>query len=233
MSLASRLTNDRYEEYRPSPLKEENSWELRKQYKDASALLEDEIPPENPPENVSDEVLEQIHDSDSLDVHKQRPSDGLIVEISWEMWKAFRAHRETLEPPTTDVVEATYKNIILGEMLERLDVIAQREDNWDGLGSLKPNKISLDRADCIMVKLLDSVISNRYEWIDPYICSDEDGYVTVEWTGGKRQLYLRIEEGEVEYITLERINTKRKMGGDTIRGDDCFEIWKWLINEQQ
>ena len=119
------------------------------------------------------------------------------------------------------------------EMLERLNVIAQREDNWDELGSMKPNRISLDRAEVIMMKLLDSVISNGDKWVKPYICSDEDGYVTVEWTGGKRQLYLRIEEDEVEYITLERINTKRKMGGDTIRGDDCFEIWKWLIDEQQ
>ena len=226
-------TNNLYKGYNSLPLKQENSWELRKQYKDASALLEDEIPFGNPPENVSDEVLEQIHDSDSLDVHKQRPSNWLFAGISWEAWKELLPFRETEVSPTTDVVEATYKNIILGEMLERLDVIAQRADNWDGLGSLKPNKISLDRADCIMMKLLDSVISNGVEWTEPYICSDEDGYVTVEWTGGKRQLYLRIEEDEVEYITLERINTKRKMGGDTIRGDDCFEIWKWLINEQQ
>ena len=232
MSLASRLTNDRYEEYRPSPLKEENSWEPRKQYKDASALLEDEIPFGNPPENVSDEVLEQIHDSDSLDVHKQRPSNWLFAGISWEAWKELLPFRETEVSPTTDVVEATYKNIILGEMLERLDVIAQREDNWDGLGSLKPNKISLDRADCIMMKLLDSVISNRYEWIDPYICSDEDGYITVEWYGDERELHLRIEEDEIEYTHLESVDTKMKAHVDTIGDDDCFALWKWLTNEQ-
>ena len=164
--------------------------------------------------------------------HRILEEDSVI--IPWDDNSVFSPlPSEAVSPTGNADLGHVYKDIILGKFSERFDVVAQREDNWDGLGSLKPNKISLDRADCIMMKLLDSVISNRYEWRDPYICSDEDGYITVEWTGGKRQLYLRIEEDEVEYITLERINTKRKMGGDTIRGDDCFEIWKWLINEQQ
>ena len=126
------------------------------------------------------------------------------------------------------------KSILSSEIAQRLNDIAQREDNWDGLGSLKPKEISLERTQHIMEKLLDSVISERKEdvWFSPFISSDEDGYVTVEWTGGKRELHLRIEENEIECITLEKINTTRKMGGDTIPGDDCFETWKWLINEQ-
>ena len=157
-----------------------------------------------------------------------------VVINHWSISEAFQPRSSGAELPTAtaDLVRPD-KNAIWDEILERFNEIAQREDNWDGLGSLKPNRISLDRTEHIMMKLLDSVISNGVEWTEPYICSDEGGYVTVEWTGGKRQLSLRIEEDEVEYITLERINTKRKMGGDTIRGDDCFEIWKWLINEQQ
>ena len=83
-----------------------------------------------------------------------------------------------------------------------------------------------------MMKLLDSVISNRYKWKKPYICSDEDGYITVEWYGDERELHLRIEEDEIEYTHLESIDTKMKAHVDTNGGDDCFALWKWLINEQ-
>ena len=118
------------------------------------------------------------------------------------------------------------------EILERFDVIAQREDNWDGLGSMKPSSISLDRAEHIMMKLLDSVISNGDEWIEPYICSDEDGYITVEWYGDERELHLRIEENEIEHTELESTDTHIKAHVDTIDGEDCFVFWKWFINEQ-
>ena len=124
------------------------------------------------------------------------------------------------------------KNPIWTEMLKRFDVIAQRGDNWDGLESLKPKDISLVRAKCIMEKLLDSIISSRDEWIEPYICSDEDGYITVEWYGDERELHLRIEENEIEYIQIENIDTKTKAHVDTIDGDNCFVFWKWFINEQ-
>ena len=126
------------------------------------------------------------------------------------------------------------KSILPSEIVQRFSEIAQREDNWDGLGSLKPKEISRERAQHILEKLFYFVISKKKEdlWFTPFISSDEEGYVTVEWTGGKRELHLRIEENEIEYVTLEKINTTRKMGGDTISGDDCFETWKWLINEQ-
>lgn len=125
----------------------------------------------------------------------------------------------------------SYKNALLDEMLERLNAIAQREDNWDGLGSMKPNNINLYRAKYVMMKLLNSVIANGDKWIEPYICSDEDGYITVEWYGDERELHLRIEEDEVEYTELESINSKIKTHVNTVDGEDCFALWKWLINE--
>ena len=93
----------------------------------------------------------------------------------------------------------------------------------------KPIELSLDRAKRLMEKLLDTVISGGHSWLAPFISSDEDGYITVEWYGGERQLHLRIEEDEVEYIKLQRTNTQREVHVEAIRSDDWFALWKWLI----
>lgn len=231
MTLAkTTATNDRYRDYNPSPLRQENSFELPKLDEGVSALLDYEILLEDVHEEDSDEVAEIIHDSDFLDLRLYQPSKWLFANISWEAWKEPLPFRKKEDSPTTHVVEEIYKNIILGEMFARLYTIAQREDNWDGLDSMKPNESSLDRAGRIMAKLLDSIFTNGEEWIDPFISSDEDGYVTVEWQGDGRRLCLLIEEEEVEYTKLWRINTKRKVRTYSMRDDDCFEIWEWLIN---
>ena len=141
-------------------------------------------------------------------------------------------HPSTLntEPLTANVdLEHTDKSMLLSKISERLAVIAQREDNWDGHESKKPIELSLDRAKRLMEKLLDTVISGGHSWLAPFISSDEDGYITVEWYGKERQLHLRIEEDEVEYIKLQRTNTQREVHVEAIRSDDCFALWKWLI----
>ena len=149
-----------------------------------------------------------------------------------EASKAFHLYSQSTVPLIAKVVLEDEKSVILDEMSKRFDAIAQREDSWDEFESKKPLEVSLGRARCLMEKLLNTTISKGYSWRKPYpyICSDEDGYITVEWQGEGRRLRLRIEEDEVEYIKLWRINTKRKVRAYRMRSDDCFEIWEWLIN---
>ena len=170
---------------------------------------------------------------------KRRSHIRQILEQSaivneWGVGEAFQPRSSGAESPTvTADIGRPDKNAIWAEILERFNVIAQREDNWDGLESPKPIELSLVRAKHIMMKLLDAVISKEYSWGEsPYVCSDENGYITVEWFGDERELHLRIEEDEIEYIEIEDIDTEMKAHVDTISGDDCFTLWKWLINEQ-
>ena len=141
----------------------------------------------------------------------------------------FSMWAESLSTHTDPAID---KDTIWTEILERLNVIAQREDNWDGLESKKPIGSSLVHAKRLIEKLLDDILYAGYSWrrFKPLISSDEDGYITIRWIGEGKRLHFQFKGKEVEYITLERIKTKRKMGGDTIRDDDCFEIWEWLIN---
>lgn len=113
---------------------------------------------------------------------------------------------------------------------ERFDVLAKREDNWDGYDSKKPTKLTLVRAENLIGELFDSIISAGHPWITPFISSDEDGNVTVEWYEEERQLHLQIGEDEVEYIQVWGTNIDTEMHVDFFSRDNYLTLWKWLID---
>ena len=115
------------------------------------------------------------------------------------------------------------------EILDRFDVLAQREDNWDGYESKKPNQLALDHAKFLMVDLLDTIISAEYTWITPFIFSDEDGYITAEWYEEERELHIQIRENEAEYLRVWGINIDSEMCEGFLSRDNYLTHWKWLL----
>lgn len=116
------------------------------------------------------------------------------------------------------------------QISDRLDVIAQREDDWDELESKKPNAQALNRARVITEALLDSVISAGYSWLMPFICSDEDGYITLSWHKGKHELHLDITEDEAEYCRVWGIKIDTEMDQGVLSSDNFLRLWEWLID---
>ena len=156
-----------------------------------------------------------------------------VVMSPWGDSNAFQLRSPRVESPSVTVeLEHPDKSTIWTEILERFNVIAQREDNWDGLESKKPIEESLVRAKRLIAKLLHDILNAGYSWhmFKPLISSDEDGYITVRWRGEGKRLHLLIEEDEMRYIKSWKINNKRKVRSDRTRSDNCFEIWKWLID---
>lgn len=117
------------------------------------------------------------------------------------------------------------------KILDRFDVLAQREDNWDGYESKKPNQLTLDHAKFLMVDLLDTIISAGYSWLTPFISSDEDGNVTVEWSEEKRRLHIQIGEDEAEYIQVWGVNIDTEMHIGFLSRDNYLTLWEWLFDE--
>ena len=155
------------------------------------------------------------------------------VRNQWEVSGEFQPRWSEAESSTvTSNLGNLDTNAIWSEILERFNVIAQREDNWDGLESKKPINSSLVRAKRLIKKLLDDLLSAGYSWhmFKPLISCDEDGYITVRWRGKGKRLHLRIEEDEVRYIKSWRENNKRKARTCRTCSDNCFEIWEWLMN---
>ncbi len=114
------------------------------------------------------------------------------------------------------------------KLSERFDVLAQREDNWDGYDSKKPTELTLVHAKSLIEDFFDSIISAGHSWLTPFISSDESGYVTVEWSEEKRRLHIQIGENESEYIQVWGINIDTEMREDFLRRDDYLTLWEWL-----
>jgi hypothetical protein len=226
------ITTDQYIASNPLFLYQDNSLESPKQDKDTSVLTDYGYVVGSEHEDVSNEALEQIQEGIFGDTLQLPMSKWLHGESPWDFNIAFPTFHQVPESLSTDVEENIDKDTIWAEIIERFDVIAQREDNWDELESQKPIEESLVRAKRLIEQLLDDILFAGYSWrmFKPLISSDEDGYITVRWIGEGKRLHFQFKEKEVEYITLERINTKREMGGDTIRDEQCFDIWEWLIN---
>ena len=126
-----------------------------------------------------------------------------------------------------------YKEIIPDterrKISERFEVLAERENNWDGYDSKKPTELTLVHAKLLMKELLD-VISVKYPWINPFICSDEDGYITVEWYKGKRSLCFDIQEDEAQYTKLCGTGANMEIHTSSLKRDDYRKLWEWLLD---
>ena len=116
------------------------------------------------------------------------------------------------------------------QLSERFDILAQREDNWDGYDSKKPTKKTLVRAENLIGEWYDSIISAGHPWHVPFISSDEDGNVTLEWSGEGKRLHIQIGENEAEYIQVWGINIDTEMHVDYLSGDDYLKLWEWLFD---
>ena len=117
------------------------------------------------------------------------------------------------------------------EILDRFDVLAQREDNWDGYGSKKPTELTLGHAKYLMEELLDSITSDGHSWLTPFISSDQDGYITAEWYEGEQELHIQIGENEAEYLQVWGTNIVTEMHEDFLSQDDYLRLWEWLFHE--
>ncbi|MDE0401175.1 MAG: hypothetical protein OXL96_25550, partial [Candidatus Poribacteria bacterium] len=114
------------------------------------------------------------------------------------------------------------------EISEQFDILAQREDNWDGHGSPKPTDLILTHAKAVIGALLDAVISAGHQYDPPSISSDEDGDVTVVWYEGERQLHLQIGEHETEFFKVWGTNIDAEMDVDFLKPDNYLTLWEWL-----
>lgn len=118
------------------------------------------------------------------------------------------------------------------KILERLAVIAQREDNWDGYDSKKPTELTLNRAEHFIKELLNNdVISARFLQLEPFICSDEDGYITIECYKGKRSLCFDIQEDETKYTKIERTSANTITQTDSLNQDNYLPLLEWFLDE--
>jgi hypothetical protein len=129
-------------------------------------------------------------------------------------------------PETEKIVEIYYKN----KIAKRFEALRQRQNDWDDHGSEKPNLLSIDNAQEILSALLNLVVETGSLWLTPFISSDEDGKITVEWHKGSHELHLEIGEQEVEYIKVWGSNIQNEMQIGSYDKNNYLTLWEWLLN---
>lgn len=108
--------------------------------------------------------------------------------------------------------------------------IRQRQANWDSRDSKKPNPTSVARAEGVVQDILYSATNEGYKWLTPFISSDEDGHITMQWRKGKHELHIEVAEDEVEYIKVWGANISNEMHVDSLTPHDYKTLWRWLLH---
>jgi len=111
---------------------------------------------------------------------------------------------------------------------DKLQIISAREDNWDGKESKKTNRNALNRASTTLDDFLMAVIDSGRVWRMPFVSSDEEGQITIEWKNGKQELHIEISEDAEEYIKVWGTNIEHEMHLGFLKPSEYVTLWDWL-----
>ncbi len=102
-------------------------------------------------------------------------------------------------------------------------------EGWNGYGAPKPNPASVRHARSWAEGLYRDLSAGL--WIEPHISADEDGEATFEWWKGRKKLTVYVTSKEVEYITVEKVNSSLEMKDGFIETpEDRRRLWNWLLS---
>ena len=157
------------------------------------------------------------------------PSNGMIV-VSLNEEYSTRA-----EGPKLSQREQLYKTwqqeiypFLLDAFKEKLQKIGEREDNWDGKGSKKPSLLCLSKAHITLENFLYSIVNSGRLWLTPFVSSDEDGHITIQWISGDHELHIEISDEGAEYIKVWGVNIEHEMHLGILKEKEFFNLWDWL-----
>jgi len=111
---------------------------------------------------------------------------------------------------------------------EKLQKIGERQVNWDSKGSKKPSPIVLSKAHLTLENFLYTIVNSGRLWITPFVSTDEDGHITIQWSCGDHELHIEISEEGAEYIKIWGVNIEHEMHLGILERKEFFNLWDWL-----
>ena len=139
---------------------------------------------------------------------------------------------ETESPTATVDLYHFDKSVALDEISAQLDAVVRWREDWDGEEHVpeKPSDTAIDRAKQVASELLGAVISKRKPLRTPAVSYDYDGYITLVWRNGKHELYLEVNDEEIEYVKVWGANIDSEMDAGVPNKDNYLTLWEWLLN---
>lgn len=104
------------------------------------------------------------------------------------------------------------------------------EANWDGYGSVKPNREAILRTEALLPELLNVATNAELGWLNPHVSASEDGNVVLEWWHDTRKVTVYVGANETSYLRVWGENPETEMDDGVIRTTamDFARIWAWL-----
>ncbi|RKU12697.1 hypothetical protein C6501_10460 [Candidatus Poribacteria bacterium] len=135
-------------------------------------------------------------------------------------------------PDTHKVTIASEKYSILQEIEQSINNIVDIEFDWEGKRFEKPSSETLSDAIDLMKSLLLQIYLNNdlwSKWFDPFIYSNEVGYICIGWHYEDKALHFRIKNNDMNYRKIWSSSGKTKSEKKQLNLQNCISLWKWLI----
>jgi hypothetical protein len=115
---------------------------------------------------------------------------------------------------------------------DRFRVISVRKDDWDKKESKAPSAEAIESAKPVIInatRILGRFLVPASQPTPPFITTDEEGAVTVQWNYQGRELHLRFTATDAEYTKVWGTNIHSEMEEDYLKDDSLKSLCQWLL----
>jgi hypothetical protein len=119
------------------------------------------------------------------------------------------------------------------ETIEHIERLKSRPANWNGNDVAAPNPKSIEQAQQLLSEVFSAIHQiKETEWISPFVASNEEGDVALEWAHGEKSLCLYVSANAQWYLKSWGTNILNEMeDGDIHSASDFLPVWRWLLGE--
>lgn len=132
--------------------------------------------------------------------------------------------------------EISRLNTLTKNIKTDIDDIINLDFDWESRGLEMPNNITISTSKKIMEHLITQVFKKEHldNWIQPFIYSEEDGYICIGWYHKNKTLYLNIKNKVIQYRKLYNSDNdnSRKSKQGILDNHNCFSIWRWMFIDE-
>jgi hypothetical protein len=132
---------------------------------------------------------------------------------------------------TPAVVVPEHESPVSAATLDRqLAAVESLFDDWDGHGSLAPDRETIAHARQVLALLQASAVANALPWMPPHVSANECGQIVLEWWRGNRSLTVYVRDHDkIGYLRAWGADIQAQMDdGELTTISQYTELERWL-----
>lgn len=130
--------------------------------------------------------------------------------------------------PLSHKVKSSIASLSLQGLKQKLTALQRLPENWDNVGSAKPNPLAISNAVNWLEKIYSEIVLAQLEWRAPHISASEAGDVVFEWWRDDHKLTIYFGADQAEFIQVWGAHIKNEMADGQLETAGILSLWKWL-----